>query len=119
MAMKDMDARALFERSVQELDDAAVKRLRLARRAALSGGREPASNWLRWPAGFAAAAVLVLGLSWWWPGTSIAPPAPAPNTAAAPAETEEPGLAEAGDDAELYAWLGEAPVAVEQPEHRL
>jgi hypothetical protein len=120
--MNDMDAkaRALFERSVQQLDEASVRRLRLARRAALAG-RAPVPHWRAWPAGLAAAAVLALGLVWWLPRD---PPAPQPAqhvaaSAAVRAPADEPVLAEADEDADLYAWLGEAPVATDDAEQRL
>ena len=116
--MKDTRMRELFERSVQELDDAAVKRLRLARRAALAGAAPAQARPLGWTAGLAAACVLVLGLAWWWPQGATAPQAPVAQAANAP-DPEEPVLVEAGEDAELYAWLSEAPVASEEPEHRL
>ena len=65
--MNDMDAkaRALFERSVEQLDEATVRRLRLARRSTLAAPAAP--RWRGWPAGLAAAAVLALGLAWWLP----------------------------------------------------
>jgi len=125
--MNEMEARAraLFERSVQELDEIAVKRLRLARRSTLATAPESGRRWQPWAGGLAAASVLALGLAWWWPRESMAPVAPAPvavlPASAAPADagSEEPVLAEAGEDADLYAWLAEAPVAAERPGHRL
>ena len=121
--MNDTEARAreLFERSVREMDEIAVKRLRLARRATLSAREPAASAWQGWAGGFAVASVLALGLAWWWPREAVAPPAPvaAPSVPAPAPAADEPVLAEAGEDAELYAWLGEAPVAAEAPEHAL
>jgi len=121
--MKDVDAkaRALFERSVQELDDAAVKRLRLARRGALASEGANAPRWQGWPAGLAAAGVLAIGLAWWWPRETVAPVAPvAANNAQVEQGTDEPVLAEADDDADLYAFLADAPVAADaQQGHRL
>ncbi len=104
-------ARALFERAARGVDAAAAKRLRLARREALArGARSPA---LAWAPALAMAGVLVLGLAWWLPRKE---PQPAP-VAAAP--EEEVVLAEVDDDADLYAWLAEAPVAADAPEQRL
>ncbi|MEO8161321.1 MAG: hypothetical protein ABI588_07860 [Arenimonas sp.] len=113
--MKDLDAepmakspRALFERSVQGLDLGAANRLRLARRAALADGsaaRSPSRAWL--PA-FATATLLVLGLAWWLPQRAATP---VPAGASAAVDAVE--LVEDGDDSDLYAWLGEAPVAAE------
>jgi hypothetical protein len=125
--MNDMEARAraLFERSVQELDEVAVKRLRIARRSTLADAPGPGLRWQPWAGGLAAASVLALGLAWWWPRAQVAPAAPAlpmaTTPASAPADpgTEEPVLAEADDDADLYAWLAEAPVAADRPGHRL
>lgn len=101
-------ARALFELSVVELDAAAGNRLRLLRRAVV-GEQRPPGRYRLAAAGASAAVALVLGLAWWRPG--MAPSAPT----AAPAALAEPGelLLDADDDAELYAWLGDAPVAVE------
>ena len=113
---EDMEAkaRALFERSVQQLDEAALRRLRLARRSALASASAP--QWRAWPAGVAAAAMLVLGLAWWLPRAAPAPP---PSATSPAAVAEEPVLAEADEDADLYAWLGEAPVAADDEEQRL
>ena len=120
--MKDIDAeaRALFERSVRVLGEGDAKRLRLARRSLLAAAPAPTPRWQAWSAGAATALVLGLGLAWWWPQASPAPAAPVP-VASAPAavDGEEPVLAEADEDADLYAWLAEAPVAAEAPEHRL
>jgi len=122
--MNDIEARArtLFERSVQELDEAAVKRLRLARRATLADASEAGLRWRPWAGGLAAASVLALGVAWWWPRTQVAPEVPvamAPATAPTDPGSDEPVLAEADEDADLYAWLAEAPVAAERPGHRL
>lgn len=113
---EDMEtqARALFERSVQQLDEVAVRRLRLARRSTLASTSAARSR--AWPAGVAAAAMLVLGLAWWLPRAA---PAPAPSATGPAAVAEEPVLAEADEDADLYAWLGEAPVAADDPEQQL
>jgi hypothetical protein len=64
--------------------------------------------------------VLAGGLAWWWPRPlpPATPPAPV-ATAPAAVDAEEPVLAEADEDADLYAWLADAPVAADPPEHRL
>jgi hypothetical protein len=120
--MNDFDAkaRALFERSVEQLDEASVRRLRLARRSALAG-RAPVPRWRAWPAGLAAATVLAFGLAWWLPRTRVAaPPAPLARVTAPAAEPADDALlAEGDEDADLYAWLGEAPVAAEDAEKQL
>lgn len=98
-------SRARFERAVRQVPVATANRLRLARRAALAeGGASPARP-MRWLVPLGASAALVLGLAW-WRGTVEAPPAPggAPATFAVDALPAE-------DDADLYAWLAEAPVA--------
>lgn len=106
-------ARALFERAARGLDADAAKRLRLARREALA--RSAPSPAFAWLPTLAMTGVLVLGLAWWLP-RSDAVPAPGPEAAA---PVEEIVLAEVDDDADLYAWLAEAPVAADAPEQRL
>lgn len=106
------DPKALFDAAVQGLDPGAANRLRQARRAALAGPvRARPAAWL--PA-LAATAVLVLGLAWWLPRRD-APPAPVASvpTVAATATEDAAELAEDDEDADLYAWLAEAPVAAE------
>lgn len=114
--MKDMDAQArvLFERSVQRLDAGAANRLRLARRAALAQDEGRGVGRRALPPLLAASAALLLGLAWWLPQRASAPATPA-------AGAEDMVMVEEADDAELYAWLAEAPVAAEAPagEHRL
>lgn len=98
-------ARSLFDEAVHGLDADTAKRLRLMRREALAGA-EPTGG-RRWlPAAAFATAVLALGLGW-----RIARPPAAP---AAPAEVALPVDLAAEEDAMLYAWLGEAPVAVDE-----
>jgi hypothetical protein len=111
-------ARGLFERSVEHLDDAAIRRLRLARRSTLASEVATHRGWRAWPAGLAAAGVLALGLAWWWPHDAARPQAPVASTHAS-ADAEEPVLAEADDDADLYVFLADAPVAADSQEHRL
>jgi hypothetical protein len=121
--MNGMDSkeRELFERAVRGLDERGARRLRLARRSLLASARSPAPRWRAWSAGLAMASVLGLGLAWWWPQQhGSAPAATAPVAAhAAAADADEPVLAEADEDADLYAWLAEAPVASDTPGHHL
>jgi len=99
-------ARALFERAADGLDPAMAGRLRQARRDALQGGRRaPATT--RWlPAGAFAAAVLTLGLAWWLPPRPVADSPTGDGLSGQ--EVDELVLAE---DADLYVWLADAPVA--------
>lgn len=102
------NSRELFERSVERIDAATGNRLRLMRRDALAGARQRRARWLA-PGVTAALVLLLAGLAWWLP----APPEQA--AAALPPEILDGGEAVfPGDkDAEMYAWLGEAPVAVD------
>ena len=97
--------RKLFEEAVVDLDAATANRLRLMRREALSA-TAPARPRVLLPALGFAAAVLAVGLGW----RAANPPVPAGNVTAEPV----PAIELASDeDAALYAWLGEAPVASE------
>lgn len=99
-------ARRLFDEAVGGLDADTAKRLRLMRREALAGAQ--ASSGRRWlPAAAFATALLALGLGW----RIARPPAP---VEVAPAEVALPVDLAAEEDAALYAWLGEAPVAVDE-----
>jgi len=103
-------ARESFENSVAGLDQSTSNRLRLMRREALSAARAPARAW-GIPLAATAAAVLALGLAW----RTNTNPATAPMPA--PADTHEEVSATgfpSEEDADLYAWLGEAPVAPAQ-----
>ncbi len=98
-------ARQSFEEAVGRLDADTAKRLRLMRREALASA-EPSSR-RRWlPAAAFATALLALGLGW----RAARPPA----VPAAPAEVALPVDLDGEEDAALYAWLGEAPVAVDE-----
>lgn len=97
--------RALFERASERLDQGMAYRLRRAREAALQGRPAKRPAW-GVPAGAFAAAVLALGLAWWLPA------GPGPSTAAPDAlAVEDIDALVVAEDAELYAWLAEAPVA--------
>ncbi len=99
-------ARALFERACQRLDPAMGNRLRLARRAALSPPTRFRTAWL--PAGAAIATLLALGVAWWLPEPATT------STDFAQATTDTPPEWVASDeDADMYAWLAEAPVAID------
>lgn len=98
-------SRALFEQASEHLDPATGNRLRLMRRDALAGTRRRTPY--RWiPIGAAAAMMLGVGLTWWLPQRN-APALPVATTANA----ADPDLLP-DDDTEIYAWLGDAPVAV-------
>lgn len=100
-------ARESFAHAVDSLDVASANRLRLLRREALASRASPARSWLL-PATAAAAGVLALSLAW---RTSTGPTAPAPAPAPVVSEDESPLPFPSEDEATLYAWLGEAPVA--------
>lgn len=103
-------ARESFENSVAGLDHAASNRLRLMRREALCAARAPARVW-GLPLAATAVAVLALGLAWRTNTNPAAVPRPAPADAAE--EISANGFP-SEEDADLYAWLGEAPVAPAQ-----
>lgn len=106
-------SRELFERAVHRVDLATGNRLRLMRRDALSAAPRhqlgPARRWL--PVASLASALIVVGLAWWLPR------APEPTSAATadPIDVSDAAFP-AEDETELYAWLGEAPVAVDPPQ---
>lgn len=99
-------ARASFERAVDSVDVGTANRLRLFRREALATEPGRSRSWLL-PAGAVAAtvAVLVLALAWRAPIDTALPPTDAIVEESPPLEFPSE------DDAELYAWLGDAPVA--------
>lgn len=102
----DLDtARVLFARASDRLDQGMAFRLRRARESALQARPAAARGW-RLPAGAFAAAVLALGLAWWLPGRPwLVPADPAPLAG------EDVEALVVAEDAELYAWLADAPVA--------
>lgn len=98
-------SRALFDRASAGLDPPTANRLRLMRRDAIAG--TPLRSTYRWlPLGAAAATVLAVGVAWWLP---VRNPPVTTNDSSVSA-TDQDLLPE--DDAEIYDWLGEAPVAV-------
>jgi len=88
------------------LDAGTRNRLRLMRREALASAHSPTRRAWLLPSVAVAAAALAVGLAWRAPETSQAPSA---GTRARDdiAALEFPSE----DEAELYAWLGDAPVA--------
>jgi hypothetical protein len=99
-------ARALFDRASEQLDSATGNRLRLLRREALLGGAAPKRpRWL--PLGAAAATMLAVALGWWLPQRHAVAPADADVGISA---SDQDLLPDA--DADVYDWLGDAPVAV-------
>lgn len=104
------ESRELFERSVERLDAGTGNRLRLMRRDALASARRPRASWLA-PTAAAVSVLLLASLAWWLPSAPE-------QTAALPPEILDGGEAVLqGDiDAQMYAWLGDAPVAID-PAH--
>jgi len=98
-------ARDLFARASDRLDQGMAFRLRRAREAALRPAPVPHGRRL-WPAGAVAASVMALGLAWWLPAR-LGPESPVAGTLA----NDEVEALVMAEDAELYAWLAEAPVA--------
>ena len=113
-------ARSRFERAVHDLPAATSNRLRLARRDALAGNT-PGRRRAGWAIPVGATAALLLGIAWWRQAPA---PGPAPGVAL-PSVTQasasrNPGARQAGssvvelpseDEAELYAWIADTPVA--------
>lgn len=94
-----------FEAAVDSIDAGVGNRLRLMRREALAGTRASKRGWLV-PTIAMAAASLAVGLAW------RQPVVPTESTTTALAVDEAAQLGFPSDaEAELYAWLGEAPVA--------
>lgn len=108
-------ARQLFERAVERAPVATANRLRIARRAALAGRASPGlGSALRWSVPLGATAALLLGLGWWRQGqvpTTTGPVAAAAATSAAAVENPAIAGLPGEDEADLYAWLADAPVA--------
>ena len=98
-------ARELFEDSVQRIDPETAMRLRQIRRERLSGPQRTTRPWLI-PTAATLAAVLILAMIHWLPAAGT-PAAHAPEAVAV-----DDSVYVGDDDAELYAWLGEGPVAV-------
>lgn len=98
-------ARELFEHSVQGIDPATASRLRQIRRELLSDRKRMTRQWLV-PAAATLSAVLIVVMFHWLPAAST-------HTARAPETVAlDDSVYAADEDAELYAWLGDAPVSV-------
>lgn len=102
-------ARHLFDRASTRLDARTANALRLARREALAPAR-PVRRGVWIPAGAAMAAVLAIGLSWWLPQQASVAPGATGAIAQLPSANPEFAV---DDDADLYAWLGDAPIAID------
>jgi hypothetical protein len=101
-------ARQDFEQAVVHLDQATVNRLRLMRRETLATPRAAPARRLVPMAAFAAGALaLVMG----WRMNTVEPPFGSTADLLEPGTTAEPANEIAVGEDELYAWLGEAPVA--------
>lgn len=102
-------AKTLFEGSVERLDAGAANRLRLMRREALASPGVAR----RWAPAFAGGALAMsLAAIAWWPQAGPPGAAVQANVAAggpAAASLEPTTLSE--DEALMYAWLADAPVA--------
>ena len=95
-------AKAVLDRSTEELGDGVLRRLRVARHHAL---KTPASRaaWA-WASGLAAASVAALAVTLWLTQPSTTDPLPDLN------DIEVLGTAESLDfygDLEFYSWLAE------------
>ncbi|MFY2765483.1 hypothetical protein [Arenimonas sp. MALMAid1274] len=101
-------ARALFDRASDGVDQGMAYRLRRARQEALQPRSAPRPGRGLVPVGAFAAAVLAVGVSWWSLQPSVAPPV---DPEAAQLSSEIDALL-VEEDADLYAWLADAPVAV-------
>ncbi len=108
-------ARQLFDAAVDRLDAHSAQSLRRARRLALEAPAKPArAPFALVSTGAFAAAVLALGLAWWLPTRPAAPTEAVPVASAL-----ELDAMLTAEDAALYAWLGDAPVATEDAERGL
>ena len=103
-------ARDLFERAAQALPAATAARLRQQRMAALQGPAPARARALAWGLPAGAMAALLIGVAWWRGVPSPADTPPGGVDMAQAADVVAPPAA-APDDAELYAWLADAPVA--------
>lgn len=113
-------ARSRFEHAVESLPAATANRLRLARRAALAG-KAPAGAARRWAVPLGAAAALLLGIAWWRqvpvaePAATVADSAVAQAAASGTMSDSKAVSAvvdlPSEDEADLYAWMADTPVA--------
>ena len=103
-------ARALFERAAKVVPATTDAQLRRRRMTALHDAGPARPRTMAWGLPAGAVAALLVGLAWWRgvPAPPASPPG-APTVAQSPDVVALP--AAAPDEAELYAWLAEAPVA--------
>lgn len=102
----------LYRRQGERVDAATRFELRRIRQAALHGGERRGQRW-QWPLAGAALASALLAAVLVWPtgsGDPAAPTAPPVLALGAGIETE------LDQDAEFYAWLASAPIAVDEGE---
>ena len=97
-------ARELFERASQQVEPSTANRLRQSRREALS----PSTRSRRLLPVTAAVALVAMALAWWLPRQQRAP------AADVPAAVTDGALIDSDEDSEIYAWLGDAPVAPDE-----
>ena len=104
-----VQAKALFDDSVERLDAATLSRLNQGRQKALEEVRAagPAGQWARWvPAGgVAAAAVLAVFV---WQGVPVEHSAPAANSAADFEIMLSEDSLDMLEDLEFYSWIDTA-----------
>jgi len=98
-------ARDLFDRASARLDIATANRLRLIRRDAQADASAHGRTRMLMPAATVAATVLAVGLVWWLPRDNT----PAHIAPVAIEAAQDAYIAD--EDAEVYTWLAEAPVA--------
>ena len=100
-------ARELFERASARLPVATGNQLRLRRRDARAKAISQTRPLAVMPMAAAAAAMLAIGLVWWLPREHGQSQRPAVNI-----EVAQDAYID-DEDFEVFAWLGEAPVATD------
>ena len=105
----EVQAKALFDDSVERLDAATLSRLNQGRQKALEEVRAagPAGQWARWvPAGGVAAAAVVAVVV--WQGVPVKHSAPAANSAADFEIMLSEDSLDMLEDLEFYSWIDTA-----------
>jgi hypothetical protein len=105
----EVQAKALFDDSVERLDAATLSRLNQGRQKALEEVRAagPAGQWARWvPAGGVAAAAVVAVVV--WQGVPVEHSAPAANSAADFEIMLSEDSLDMLEDLEFYSWIDTA-----------
>ena len=105
----EVQAKALFDDSVERLDAATLSRLNQGRQKALEEVRAagPAGQWARWvPAGGVAAAAVVAVFV--WQGVPVEHSAPAANSAADFEIMLSEDSLDMLEDLEFYSWIDTA-----------